>query len=35
MPYGPFLAAAGWIALMWGNELVSSYLHFAGVSSAR
>jgi leader peptidase (prepilin peptidase) / N-methyltransferase len=35
MPYGPFLAAAGWIALMWGNELVSSYLHFAGVSSVR
>ena len=33
IPFGPYLAAAGWIALMWGDELVASYLHFAGVSS--
>jgi leader peptidase (prepilin peptidase)/N-methyltransferase len=33
IPFGPYLAAAGWIALMWGDELVSSYLRFAGVSS--
>jgi leader peptidase (prepilin peptidase)/N-methyltransferase len=33
MPYGPFLAIAGWIALLWGNTIVSSYLHLAGVSS--
>ena len=26
MPFGPFLAAAGWIALMWGPQLVSRYL---------
>lgn len=26
MPFGPFLAAAGWIALMWGPEIVSGYL---------
>ena len=26
VPFGPFLAAAGWIALMWGNPLVTSYL---------
>ena len=24
--FGPFLAAAGWLALMWGPQLVSSYL---------
>jgi leader peptidase (prepilin peptidase)/N-methyltransferase len=35
IPFGPYLAAAGWIALMWGDELVSSYLRFAGVSSMR
>jgi leader peptidase (prepilin peptidase) / N-methyltransferase len=35
IPFGPYLAAAGWIALMWGNEIVASYLHFAGVSSVR
>jgi leader peptidase (prepilin peptidase) / N-methyltransferase len=31
MPYGPFLAAAGWIVLMWGDVLVGSYLHWRGL----
>jgi leader peptidase (prepilin peptidase) / N-methyltransferase len=31
MPYGPFLAAAGWIVLMWGDTLVGSYLHWRGL----
>jgi leader peptidase (prepilin peptidase)/N-methyltransferase len=26
MPFGPFLGAAGWLALMWGPEIVSRYL---------
>jgi len=26
MPFGPFLAAAGWLALMWGPQLVQGYL---------
>ncbi|ROR29699.1 prepilin peptidase [Inmirania thermothiophila] len=26
MPFGPFLAAAGWIALLWGDALVALYL---------
>lgn len=26
MPFGPFLAAAGWIALMWGPAIVGGYL---------
>ncbi len=26
MPFGPFLAAAGWIALMWGPAIVHGYL---------
>jgi leader peptidase (prepilin peptidase)/N-methyltransferase len=33
IPFGPYLAAAGWIALMWGDELIASYLRFSGVSS--
>jgi len=31
MPFGPYLAAAGWIALMWGPQIVTGYLHFAGL----
>ncbi len=29
MPFGPFLAMAGWIAMMWGPELVRGYLRFS------
>ncbi len=25
IPFGPFLAAAGWIALMWGDKIISGY----------
>lgn len=28
IPFGPFLAAAGWIALIWGNEIIAAYLGF-------
>lgn len=31
IPFGPYLAAAGWIALLWGNELVNAYLQFSGL----
>lgn len=26
MPFGPFIALAGWIALIWGNQIIDSYL---------
>ena len=26
IPFGPYLAAAGWIALLWGETLTTSYL---------
>jgi leader peptidase (prepilin peptidase)/N-methyltransferase len=26
MPFGPFLAIAGWVAMLWGPQLVTSYL---------
>jgi leader peptidase (prepilin peptidase)/N-methyltransferase len=32
LPFGPYLAAAGWISLLWGNAIIASYLQFAGIS---
>lgn len=29
IPFGPFLCVAGWIALLWGHDLVRAYLQFA------
>jgi leader peptidase (prepilin peptidase)/N-methyltransferase len=31
IPFGPYLAAAGWIALMWGPNIVGGYLAFSGL----
>lgn len=31
IPFGPYLAMAGWVALMWGDRLVSAYLGTVGV----
>ncbi len=31
MPFGPYLAAAGWLAMMYGDSLMKSYLHIAGL----
>lgn len=30
IPFGPYLAAAGWIALLWGEQLTQSYLQMLG-----
>lgn len=30
IPFGPYLAIAGWIALLWGGQITHSYLQFAG-----
>ncbi len=29
IPFGPYLAAAGWIALLWGDAIVRAYLDWA------
>lgn len=31
MPFGPYLAGAGWLAMMYGDELVDSYLRVSGL----
>jgi leader peptidase (prepilin peptidase)/N-methyltransferase len=31
IPFGPYLAIAGWIALLWGEQITSSYLQIAGL----
>lgn len=30
IPFGPYLALAGWIALLWGDQITTSYLQIAG-----
>jgi leader peptidase (prepilin peptidase) / N-methyltransferase len=31
IPYGPYLAIAGWIAMLWGHQLIGSYLAMSGI----
>ena len=31
LPFGPYLAAAGWIALLWGESISGVYLHWSGL----
>jgi leader peptidase (prepilin peptidase)/N-methyltransferase len=31
IPFGPYLAIAGWIALIWGQDLTQAYLSSAGI----
>lgn len=31
MPFGPYLAIAGWVALIWGDNITGLYLQFAGL----
>jgi len=31
IPFGPYLAAAGWLALVWGDKINSWYLHYTGL----
>jgi leader peptidase (prepilin peptidase)/N-methyltransferase len=32
IPFGPFLCAAGWLAMLWGNEMLGFYLRFAQIT---
>jgi leader peptidase (prepilin peptidase)/N-methyltransferase len=32
IPFGPYLAIAGWIALLWGEDISRAYLRYAGLA---
>jgi len=32
IPFGPYLAAAGWIAMLWGDDIIDAYLKFSGIA---
>ncbi|MEE9357162.1 prepilin peptidase [Candidatus Vondammii sp. HM_W22] len=31
IPFGPYLAAAGWISMLWGDQINAAYLNWAGL----
>jgi leader peptidase (prepilin peptidase)/N-methyltransferase len=31
IPFGPYLAAAGWIVFFWGQSMVDAYLRLSGL----
>ncbi len=31
IPFGPYIAAAGWIALLWGERIINTYLEVSGL----
>ncbi len=31
IPFGPYLAIAGWIQLLWGPQLIAAYMHLSGL----
>lgn len=31
IPFGPYIAAAGWIAMLWGEQLTGAYLRYLGL----
>lgn len=31
IPFGPYLAVAGWITLLWGDVIIAKYMQFAGL----
>ena len=32
IPFGPYLAAAGWISLIWGEQLMNRYMQISGIN---
>jgi leader peptidase (prepilin peptidase)/N-methyltransferase len=31
LPFGPYIAVAGWIGLLWGNDILHAYMKWAGL----
>ena len=32
IPFGPYLAAAGWVQLMWGPQIIQAYRDWSGLN---
>jgi leader peptidase (prepilin peptidase)/N-methyltransferase len=32
IPFGPYIATAGWIAMLWGKDITDAYLRFSGLT---
>ncbi len=32
IPFGPYIAAAGWLAMFWGKDITDAYLRYAGLA---
>ena len=32
IPFGPYLAAAGWIQFLWGEQIIGAYLRYSGLA---
>lgn len=32
IPFGPYLAIAGWIVFMWGNDIIGAYMRISGLA---
>ena len=32
IPFGPYLAAAGWVQLLWGAQLIQAYRDISGLN---
>src|SRR5690606_30723257 len=32
IPFGPYLAVAGWIVFMWGEQIIGTYMRYAGLA---
>jgi leader peptidase (prepilin peptidase)/N-methyltransferase len=33
IPFGPYLSAAAWVSMMWGNQFIEWYMKFSGLSN--
>ena len=31
LPFGPFIAGAGWVAFLWGRDIINAYFEFSGL----
>jgi leader peptidase (prepilin peptidase)/N-methyltransferase len=32
IPFGPYLAVAGWLSMLWGEQMLGAYLRYSGIT---